>query len=142
VLNWVYSQAIPAGLSFLIVNLCAPWTLPIDQCSCGVVPDVLWSSLEEGCNIGYIFYKTPKNIVTRKNDPAFQLVFLGKSPCTTKVFRAQVLTWWGLWLWRRFIYHYGSMNVISRVNRLFSDISKGQKLCRHINYYSTMKNET
>ena len=33
-------RAKPAGLSFLIVNLGVPWTLPINQCSRGIVLNV------------------------------------------------------------------------------------------------------
>ena len=33
-------RAKPAGLSFLIVNLDVPWTLPINQCSRGIALNV------------------------------------------------------------------------------------------------------
>ena len=47
VINWAV-RAKPAGLSFLIVNLDVPWTLPINQCSRGIVLNVYWSSSLEG----------------------------------------------------------------------------------------------
>jgi len=37
-----------AGLSFLIVNLGVPWTLPINQCSRGIVLNACCSSFSEG----------------------------------------------------------------------------------------------
>ena len=49
-INWA-GRAKPAGLSFLIVNLGVPWTLPINQCSRGVVLNVCCStSLEGNCH--------------------------------------------------------------------------------------------
>jgi len=39
VINWAV-RAKPAGLSFLFVNLGVPWTLPINQCSRGIVLNV------------------------------------------------------------------------------------------------------
>jgi len=51
VTNWA-GRAKPAGLSFLIVNLGLPWTLPINQCSRGIVLNVCYSSsLEGNCHI-------------------------------------------------------------------------------------------
>jgi len=47
VINWA-GRAKPAGLSFLIVNLGVPWTLPINQCSRGIVLNVCCSSSLEG----------------------------------------------------------------------------------------------
>jgi len=45
-------RAKPPGLSFLIVNLGVPWTLPINQCSRGIVLNVCCSSsLEGNCHI-------------------------------------------------------------------------------------------
>ena len=41
-------RAKPTGLSFLIVNLGVPWTLPINQCSRGIVLNVCCSSSLEG----------------------------------------------------------------------------------------------
>jgi len=43
VINWAV-RAKQAGLSFLIVNLGVPWTLPINQCSRGTVLNVCLSS--------------------------------------------------------------------------------------------------
>ena len=39
VINWVGREK-PVGLSFLIVNLGMPWTLPINQSSRGIVLNV------------------------------------------------------------------------------------------------------
>jgi len=47
VINWAI-RAKPAGLSFLIVNLGVPWTLPTNQRSRGIVLNVWWSSSLEG----------------------------------------------------------------------------------------------
>ena len=47
VINWA-GRAKPAGLSFLIVNLGVPWTLPVNQCSRGIVLNVCCSSSLEG----------------------------------------------------------------------------------------------
>jgi len=47
VINWP-GRAKRAGLSFLIVNLGMPWTLPSNQCSCGIVLNVCCSSSLEG----------------------------------------------------------------------------------------------
>jgi len=43
VISWAV-RAKQAGLSFLIVNLGVPWTLPINQCSRGTVLNVCFSS--------------------------------------------------------------------------------------------------
>ena len=47
VINWA-GRAKRAGLSFLIVNLSVPWTLPINQCSRGIVLNVCCSSSLKG----------------------------------------------------------------------------------------------
>ena len=47
VINWT-GRAKPAGLSFLIVNLGVPWTIPLNQCSRGIALNVCCSSSLEG----------------------------------------------------------------------------------------------
>jgi len=47
VIHWT-GRAKPAGLSFLIVNLGVPWTIPINQCSRGIALNVCCSSSLEG----------------------------------------------------------------------------------------------
>ena len=50
VINWA-GRATQAGLSFLIVNLCVPWTLPINQSSRRIVVNVCcFSSLKGNCH--------------------------------------------------------------------------------------------
>ena len=78
VINWA-GRAKRAGLSFFIVNLGVPWTLPINQCSRGIVLNVCCSSSLEGNYhtlpwLGRAWYKpvvfnlfTPADRKKRKN---------------------------------------------------------------------------
>ena len=65
VINWA-GRAKQAGLSFLIVNLGVPRTLPINQCSRGIILNVCCSSSSEGnCHTDHQWTEGRANNSTR-----------------------------------------------------------------------------